>query len=61
MVHSEIFTGTKYKTELLEGTQSLEGTQPFYAKPYPIPKVHKEILKSEVNRLLDIGILKRGK
>ena len=37
------YTGTKYKVELLEGSQ------PYYAKPFPIAKVHEETLKTEVN------------
>ena len=47
------YTGTAYKIELLEGPQL------YHAKLYPIPKVHEETLKTEVNRLVDIGVLKR--
>ena len=43
---------TEYKIELLEETK------PYHAKPFPIPKVHEEILKIEVNRLVSIGVLK---
>ena len=46
------YTSTEYKIELLEGAQ------PYHDKPYPIPKVHEETLKTEVNRLLNIGVLK---
>ena len=35
--------------------------QPYPAKPFPIPKVHKENLKTEVNRLVNIGVLKDNK
>ena len=47
------YTGTEYKIELLEGVK------PYHAKPFPIPKVHEETLKTEVNRLVKIGVLKR--
>ena len=35
----------------------LEGAQPYHAKPFPIPKAHEKILKTEVNRSINIGIL----
>ena len=47
------YTGTEYKIELLEGAKL------YHAKLFPIPKVHEETLKTEVNRLVKIGILKR--
>ena len=47
------YTGTQYRIELLEGAQ------PFHAKPFPIPKVYEKTLKIEVNKLVDIGVLKR--
>ena len=47
------YTGTEYKVELLEGAQ------PHHAKSFPIPKVHEETLKIEVDRLVKIGVLKR--
>ena len=37
------YTRTEYKTELLEGAQL------YHAKPIPIPKIHEETLKTEVN------------
>ena len=46
-------TGTRYKIE------NLKGAQPYYAKQFPIPKVHEGTLKTEVNRLVSIGVLKR--
>ena len=47
------YTSTEYKIE------HLEGVQPYHAKPFPIPKVHEEALKTEVNRLINIAVLKR--
>ena len=45
-------TGSEYKIELLEGAK------PYHAKPFPIPKIHEETLKTEVNKLINIGVLK---
>ena len=47
------YTSTEYNIELLEETQ------PHHAKPYPIPKVHEETLKTEANRLESKGVLKK--
>ena len=45
--------GKEYKIELIEGAK------PNHAKSFPIPKIHEETLKTEVNRLINIGELKR--
>ena len=42
------YTGSEFKIELLEGAKS------YHTKPFPIPKVHKETFKTEVNRLIKI-------
>ena len=47
------YTGTEYKIELLEGAQ------PYHTKLFPIPKVHEDTLKKEVNRLVKIGVFKQ--
>ena len=44
---------TEYKIELLEGAK------PYHLKLFPIPKVYEETLKTEVHRLVRIGVLKR--
>ena len=41
------YIGLEYKIKLFEGAK------PYHAKPFPIPKVHKEILKTEVKRWID--------
>lgn len=47
------YTGCEYKIKLMEGIK------PYHAKPYPIvPRVHKEIKKDEMERLVQIGVLK---
>ena len=47
------YTGSEYKIELQDNIK------PYHAKPFPIPRVHEETLKKEVNRLVEIGVLKR--
>ena len=47
------YTCTEYEIELLEGDQ------PYHIKLIPIPKVHEETLKTEVNWLVNIGVSKR--
>ena len=49
----ENYTSTEFKIELLEGVQL------YHTKPFTSPKVHKETLNTEVNRLVSIGVLKR--
>ena len=40
------YTGLEYKFELFAGAK------PYYAKHFPIPNIHKESLKTEINRLI---------
>ena len=47
----ENYTDTENKIELLEGAQQ------YHAKPFPIPKTHEETLKTEVDRLVNIGVV----
>ena len=47
------YTGTEYEVKLLVEAQW------YHAKPFSIPKIHEEALKIEVNRLVNISILKR--
>ena len=35
-----------------------EGAKPYHSMPFPIPKVHEHTLKVELNRLVEIGVLK---
>ena len=58
--HKEIFddtlgnyTGSEYKFELLQGAK------PCDAKPFLIPKIHEKPFKTEVSRLINIGVSKR--
>jgi len=45
--------GDEYNIDLIEGAK------PYHAKAFPIPRVHLETLKAEVQRLCDLGVLKR--
>ena len=47
------WTGSKVKLELLDGAK------PYHARAFPIPRVHLETLKVEVDRLVQLGVLKR--
>jgi len=34
------------------------GAKPYHGRPFPTPKVHKETLKKELERLCELGVLK---
>ena len=58
--HEELFDGTlgrykpsKYNIELKDDAK------PYHAKPFPVPKVHEKTLRIEIERLCEIGVLKR--
>ncbi|GFH61176.1 hypothetical protein CTEN210_17652 [Chaetoceros tenuissimus] len=36
-----------------------EGATPYATRPYPVPKIHEKQLKAEIQRFIDLGILKR--
>ena len=36
-----------------------EGATPYHGRPYPIPQIHTATLLKEINRLVDIGVMKR--
>ena len=35
-----------------------EGTTPFQLPPFPVPKIHEDTLKKEIQRMCDLGVLK---
>ena len=45
--------GTEVELEITEGAQ------PYHARAFPLPKVHTETLKIEVERLCKLGVLKK--
>ncbi len=34
-----------------------EGMKPYHGRPYPIPHKHKAVLRKEIKRLCNIGVL----
>ena len=48
------YKGSNYTIELKENAK------PYYAKPFPIPKIHKLTLIKDVNRLIKIGVFKKS-
>ncbi len=55
----DLFDGTlgDWKTEPVS-FELKEGTKPYHGRPYPVPKVHKETLTKELNRLCELGVLR---
>jgi len=37
----------------------MEGAKPYHGRPNPIPQIHKATLMKEINKLVDIGVMKR--
>ena len=58
--HASLFDGTlgNWQGEELE-VELKDDAKPYHAKAFPIPKVHMETLKLEVDRLVKLGVLKR--
>jgi len=58
--HERLFDGTlgQWKGEALE-IELLKDAKPYHARAFPIPKVHTDSLKLEVDRLCSIGVLKK--
>ena len=58
--YADLFDGTLGKwTQEPVDLELKEGASPYHARPYPIPKCHAETLRMEVERLVEIGVLKR--
>jgi RNase H-like domain found in reverse transcriptase len=57
---SHLFDGTlgKWNQDPIK-LELKEGATPYHAQPFPIPKCHAETLKMEVERLVEIGVLKK--
>ena len=58
--HTPLFDGTlgHWKGEEMH-IELKEGSIPYHARAFPIPKVHAETLKQEVQRLCELGVLKK--
>ncbi len=58
--YAHLFDGTLGKWKGTEVNLELkEGSTPYHARPYPIPKCHMETLKMEVDRLCRLGVLRK--
>jgi hypothetical protein len=58
--YSLLFDGTLGKWHGTEVDLKLkQDATPYHARAYPIPKCHQETLKQEVDRLVQIGVLKK--
>ena len=57
--YHELFTGNlgDWKTEPV-GLEIKEGANPFHGRPFPVPDIHGDTLEKEVNRLVELGVLK---
>lgn len=47
------WTGDPYEIELKEGVE------PYHAKPFPIPKAYEKTLRMEIDRLVELGVLRK--
>ena len=58
--YNDLFDGIlgKWKGSLVE-LQLTENAKPYHAKAFPIPKIHMNTLKLEVERLCKLGVLKK--
>ena len=57
--HEELFDGTLGDWQGEEVNFELKPeARPYHGRPFPIPQIHKETIKKEVKRLVDIGVLK---
>ena len=57
---ADLFDGTLGKWRGRDYNIELkENATPYHARPYPIPKAHEQTLRMEVDRLCDLGVLKK--
>jgi hypothetical protein len=60
MKYESLFDGTlgDWKTKPFS-FQLREGVSPYHGQAFPVPKVHKETIIKEVERLCQLGVLER--
>ncbi len=58
--YESLFDGTlgDWKTKPVS-FQLKEGVSPYHGRAFPVPRVHKETIKKEVERLCQLGVLER--
>ena len=58
--YAGLFDGTLGKwTEAPFEIELKEGATPYHARPYPVPRCHADTLRMEVERLVEVGVLKK--
>ena len=58
--YEELFDGTLGDFKTVPVSLKLnKGAAPYHGRPFPIPHVHLDVLKKEVERLCEVGVLKR--
>ena len=58
--YEDLFDGTLGKWRLEPYDIELQpGAKPYHARPYPVPKAYKRTLRMEVERLCEVGVLKK--
>jgi len=57
--YDELFDGTlgDWKTEPV-GPEIKERANTFHGRPFPVPVIHRHTLEKEVERLVELGVLK---
>ena len=58
--YEELFDGTlgDWQTKPIS-FQQVPGTKPYHGRAFPVPHIHLKTLKKEVERLVELGVLKR--
>jgi hypothetical protein len=63
LVNSTLFEGVMGTIEMdpvfLELTTNNDGLKPYSGRAYPIPHIHYNTTKNEINRLVKIGVLRQ--
>eukprot|EP00804_Cyclotella_cryptica_P020334 CCRYP_014060-RA/>CCRYP_014060-RA protein AED:0.31 eAED:0.31 QI:0/-1/0/1/-1/1/1/0/510 len=56
--YEELFDGTlgDWNTDPVS-LELMEGAKPYHGQPFPMPKIHEEIIIKELNRLCGLGVL----
>jgi hypothetical protein len=57
MKYESLFNGT-WKTKPVS-FQLKKGSKPYHGRAFPVPKIHKEVLIREIERLCKLGLLER--
>jgi hypothetical protein len=57
MKYESLFDGTL--GDWTVSFQLKEGSKPYHGRAFPVPKIHKEVLIREIERLCKLGVLER--